>query len=474
MYENRRRKSMNYIKRAFLNLTYRKRDNILLILVFAVIATLILSSLCIRAASAQSCRTIREQLGGTVTLRHKPDAGFTSGSKESAITPEMSARLARLTHVKTYNNIASTSGHAVDFKAVGTMSSSTVPKNSAPAAVTFSSGSGSKKPGQPSEDIYVMGVTSPKLLDDFASGKCRLTQGRFLQSGDRNKPVAMIEETLAKQDNLKAGDKIVLESTSGSDKKIAFTIIGIYENTAKDSGNAQLRPILNKGNKIYVSNAQCLDLADTQGLDYSIFTMDDPSNIPDFEEEAKSVKLPSDCELDAKDGVYQRMSGPLRNLNLISAIMLFCVLFAGALILSLIVVLSLKGRKYEIGVLLSIGEKKARIMAQMALEILVPVLIAFSLSAVTGNLVTQQVGSVMLSNEVQSQKNITAQTANDAFMQEISGQSNQPVNKINVAMTWKELLALYLAGVVLVLISAAVPVVAVMRYHPSEILIKIE
>jgi putative ABC transport system permease protein len=57
--------------------------------------------------------------------------------------------------------------------------------------------------------------------------------------------------------------------------------------------------------------------------------------------------------------------------------------------------LTFKSRNFEIGILLSTGEKKIKIAAQMAVEILIPILIAFSISAALGNISTRQVAGVL-------------------------------------------------------------------------------
>jgi putative ABC transport system permease protein len=59
---------MNFVKRAFRNLVYKKAYNILLILLFTVLATIVLSGFAIRKASVQSCIEVRRKLGGTVTM----------------------------------------------------------------------------------------------------------------------------------------------------------------------------------------------------------------------------------------------------------------------------------------------------------------------------------------------------------------------------------------------------------------------
>lgn len=54
------------------------------------------------------------------------------------------------------------------------------------------------------------------------------------------------------------------------------------------------------------------------------------------------------------------MSAPIENIASISKIVIYVVSIAGAVILGLIITLSIKERRKEIGILLSIGEKNGK------------------------------------------------------------------------------------------------------------------
>lgn len=66
-----------------------------------------------------------------------------------------------------------------------------------------------------------------------------------------------------------------------------------------------------------------------------------------------------------------------------SNLIIYIVFGAGILILSLITSLTLKSREYEIGVLLSLGESKLKVIGQLMSELLIIALVAFSLSIVS-------------------------------------------------------------------------------------------
>lgn len=112
-------------------------------------------------------------------------------------------------------------------------------------------------------------------------------------------------------------------------------------------------------------------------------------------------------------------------MGFISTIMVVGIIIVGAVILSLILVLNLKGRKFEIGVLLSLGEQKAKVILQMALETLIPVIIAFTISIAAGNLAAQQIGNIMLGSASSQSSSSESQT----FMAEFTGKPIRPTTK---------------------------------------------
>ncbi|TKI78588.1 ABC transporter permease, partial [Bacillus wiedmannii] len=79
---------------------------------------------------------------------------------------------------------------------------------------------------------------------------------------------------------------------------------------------------------------------------------------------------------------------------------IYIVSIAGAIILGLIIMLSIKGRRKEMGILLSIGEKKWKLMAQFVVEVVCIAILAFGVSITTGAKVSQFIGDNLLSSEI--------------------------------------------------------------------------
>lgn len=428
---------MNCLKRAGCSILYHYKTNLLLVLLFTALATLVLSGFSIRSATVQESAAVRKKLGGEIVVY----VG-SHGAAAGRLRIETADRLLKLPHVKSGNFVVSVPGSAVNFQAVKGVESS-----------AYKAG------------LTLLGVTNSSQYDSFADGSYRILRGKHFTDKGSKAPCAMVEKTLAEQDGLKPGDRIAVAPASGAGRQLILTVSGIYQNTGENtmsSGSVDKANL--PGNRILIPFAQALLLTGGSEMNYADFEMDDPANIDLFRREARQLGLPQDTVMNAQDDLYEQIAGPLDHLNTISVLMAAVVLIAGAGILFLIVLLNLRGRNFEIGVLLSMGERRRRIIAQMMLEILVPVLIAFSLSVFTGRLAAQQIGSTLYSAQTQTA---------DAGWGNPNGKA-QAAAKIHIEVGGKDLAELYCSGILLALLSSAVPLTVVMRYRPKEILSQID
>ncbi|MCS4474951.1 ABC transporter permease [Clostridium botulinum] len=179
------------------------------------------------------------------------------------------------------------------------------------------------------------------------------------------------------------------------------------------------------------------------------------------------------------------MVGPIENVGSFSKTLVATVSIAGAMILVLIIALSLKDRKYEIGVLLSLGESKFKVISQLIVEVLLVASIAFATSAFTGNLAANKIGDTLLANEIEVTESSSAQE-NQNFggrgtMAVGPGRMNSNVTKnadvvkeMDVSVTSKDLEKLAGIGLLIVIASAAIPTISVLRFSPKTILSKRE
>ena len=238
----------------------------------------------------------------------------------------------------------------------------------------------------------------------FSSRVFTIKEGKNIEENDKNSII--VHEEFAKQNNLKLGDEVNLElldiEESGKIKSHKFKIIGIFSGKKQETYTglssdfsenmvfvdySTSQEILNKSennkiaNKIlmYSSSAESTDLALNKlkelKIDESKYFVQKDSNA--FEESLESVS-----------GIKHMIK-----------IMTYSIMLGGIIVLSLILILWLRERIYEIGIFLSIGTSKIQIIMQFIFELLfisIPNIIS---SLFLGNVLIKVIAGGLINSE---------------------------------------------------------------------------
>ncbi|HBI2224128.1 TPA: ABC transporter permease [Listeria monocytogenes] len=501
---------MNFFKRAWLSMKARKGRSVLQLIIFTVVCVLILSGFTIPSAADKASELAREQLGGTVTLtvdREKQmqamrDEAASSDSSSTESKPQFESspidvsdanELAKLNHVASYNYYSSTQALASGFDPIessGDTSSSS--DETSTTTETQGPGGGQGGPQMVDADLSISGLLDSATSTDFEAGTSELTSGVAITSADKDKNVAMVEENLAEENDWKVGDSFTVTSSDGN-TKVTLKIVGIYKTTDSGSDMAQNFSFLNPYNKVYVpyTVANTIKGSDYKNtVDSAVYTMDDAANISAFEKEAKKVdSIDWDTfKLDANDTLYQQMIGPINSVASFSKNVVYIVSIAGALILGLLVMMQVRDRKYEMGVLLAIGEKRGKLIAQFFVEILIVALVSFGLAAASSHYVAQLAGNQLLAQQNSSTNETTTSTENrgpgggggqggpGGFGQSVSNltKNTEQIKELDIQVTLEDMLKMGGIGIGIAFISVLLPAALVLRMNPKTILTKQE
>ena len=95
---------------------------------------------------------------------------------------------------------------------------------------------------------------------------------------------------------------------------------------------------------------------------------------------------------------------PLENLKSFATTFLYLTLAIGAVVLIVISVISIRDRKYEIGVLAAMGIKKLKLSMMFMIEVLTITLVAILIGVVIGSAVSVPVTNNLLSAQIEQQE----------------------------------------------------------------------
>ncbi|WP_404469429.1 ABC transporter permease [Sutcliffiella horikoshii] len=478
---------MNFIKRAYWSVTARKGKSLILLVVLAVISVFVLTGLTIQTAAEESSNLARQELGGDVTLTVDRQSLVENGGEERRrqamfqpipIDIEDAESLIGSDYVEGYNFYSTTSAMAADFTAIGA-------EEEEDSTTEEDQGQGSMMPGRMgggmNADLDVQGVLYSDAATSFMDGQSEMVVGEHLTADDAGKMVTLVEENLASENGWSIGDEISITSVE-TEETVTLEIKGIYSTNAEIPPQAERMLSMNPYNSIYVPIETANQLKGEEGIiNQAIYYMNDPLNIDAFIEEAKtesSIDFDTFI-LNANDQLYQQMMGPIENVSSFSNKIVLLVTIAGSIILGLIVMMTIRERKYEMGVLLAIGEKRKKLVGQFLVEILMVAVLAMGLSLVTGNYVAEAVGNQLLeqeltaseeSNEPQSFTNRRGMMGAMGPGGMIQTQDVQTIEELAIGVTAENIIMMVGIGLLVILFSTLVPALSVLRMNPKAIL----
>ena len=137
------------------------------------------------------------------------------------------------------------------------------------------------------------------------------------------------------------------------------------------------------------------------GID-AIYFLKQPDMFDGFEVEVRGKGLPDNYSVITEESTFENAVWHLENLQSLALSFLFIVLGLGAFILVLLSVISIRERKYEVGVLRSMGMNKKKVALGLCTEILAITCICFMLGMGVGTILSQPVSDIILAGQAES------------------------------------------------------------------------
>lgn len=432
---------MSFIKRAALYCFRQRFKTIVLFLMLTLTATFMLTGIAVRNAAKGATANVQTAISGKIMLDPDTDGHMGSGQQNEwgtvysyngdLITQEIVDAIDKVDGVADYNS-EDTEGYygaGVNFKYL-------------PSALELSY----TRYGDCS--AYTATLSSEKC-SKFQSGKYKLADGRHITPNDKH--ACLISKELADYNKLTVGDKVQMYCLD-ADTISEFEIVGIFDGTEGTAGNALTVDEI-PANCGYIDYAAMFEIWGDELNGYQQLTVyvEDPIGIQNVydkiaalpELKGKTLKLSIDTE------EYDVISAPLASLQELVNTTIIIISVAGVVILTLLLTIWIRGRKNEIGILLSIGKSKANIILQIFTEAFDVAVISFAASIPFSNLIAEKIGAFLVSEA-------TTGTAD-----------------LNVQIDAAYLLPLYLIGILLIAAAVAASSWTVVRSKPKDILTKL-
>lgn len=453
---------MNFLKRAWLYMIRKKGKSILLFIVLLLIATFVLTALSIGKAADTAQQNLRQSLGGHFSiafdysennpyLQVEQVEGGTIMYSTQQISPELVEKIRAIDGVKSCNAAVESLVNCSKLQFfVGNIALDE----------------------EFSKSAKITGVWKSEENGLFTSGKIELVEGRHITPQDENK--ILVSKDLADKNGLKIGDFIK------TDKNIDLEIVGLFSPHEIEAFNEQVTTYDKIQNLIISDLAAVVALENgpaIQGFNELTVSVSDPQNMEKIISEVRKIddvdwngfSVTQDTE------GYDHAADSLQQLSGLVSTILVVVLIVSVAILSLMLTMWARTRIHETGILLSVGIKKLSILGQYITEVLLIAIVAFSLSCFPSYLIANQVGEILQTDQVISD----IQTDEDGNIAEgkngvdtsINGEQPQAdISDLEITIQTEQVALLFFIGIGVVVLSAGISSISVMRLKPREIL----
>lgn len=492
---------MYILKNAYLSIVRNKGRNILIGIIILVIACACSVTLAIKNSASLLIKSYSEKYDVTASLemdRNSLIKNFDKNtedrtkSKENMIEQFNNIESFTISdienygtseYVKSYYYTNSIGLNSLNIEAV----SSTMPENND----IPNNNMNMKRPenstsmnGMPSSDFTLIGYSSYEAMTDFISGSYTITEGKV--SNDFSSNTCVINSELATVNNLKTGDTITLTNPNDETKTYNLTISGIFTENENDS-DSRMNMFSRSANTIitnvnFVNNISNADTALKSTLTPT-FILQNKEVIESFETELKEKGLSEYLTVSTNLDEVESATKSISNVSTFATTFLIISLAIGAIVLFVLNMINVRERKYEIGVLRTIGMSKSSLTVQFISELLIITIIFLIIGTVIGSSISVPTANSLLENEISSSKEQT-QNINNNFggkmmenapggdrAKKINGITNvEQINSLNAIVDFKVILQLLGIGITLTLVSSLASMISIQRFSPLTIL----
>lgn len=405
---------MPFYRRAFLYLIRKRAKSLLLLLIFLLVNSMILSTNMILHAAERTEAAMQEKTKAKVVCE------ITDTANE--ITDKEAEKIENLANVTSVNRMGQQSAYLTDLTPV-TASDSAEPDNQKVSLLSFDD----------------METDSP-----FEDQSYRLTGGQLIGTDTRYS--AVVNAGFAEANGLQIGGKISLETEDG--KTVTVEIIGEYLAGNENRQEKSTLAVYRVENQIYIDNTAYLELFGDRGF-YKVSAYTGQPDLLDLLAGKIQDILQDKADVTTSDALYQQMKAPLIQITRVVELMRMLTFITGTVVVSLLLCMWMRTRQKEMAVFLSMGEQKFTIFLQALLEAAVLFLIAMAGACGFGLLVAEGLQSILFTS----------------VTEDIS---------LQVSLQFADIVLLLGIGSIVVAAAVMISLVPVIRANPKDILSRME
>ena len=477
--------------RVALNLWHNKRINILIIFWFFLLLYILISVTIISIASRQQISDLNMAVGNCVIVEKARDDPEIKDIKER--DRFYSKEIETLTghpYVESYNAVGFWPGNLVNAEPVIRDKKLYALLQEAAEEHEFWI-----------DECMLFSLTNTEPYTLFTSGGFTLVEGRHITAADANNKVALISSSLARENNLSIGDSITITASGftmqvlNKTDSLTLTVVGIFDYpetldfTVKEVASDYEHP----ANYIFAPGEVLSFYSNDYVPIYLTVYLQETGKIEEYIADMKEEL--GDTYNDPERGEFyynyiwdeewfSTVSKPAEEISNIATATVIILGIGIFIIILLIFALLLNGKKYEMGIYLTLGESKARVVVQTVLEELTLLLIALIIACLLGVLTAPALSRVVMDRPASETNYEIEQQRRDIMRYENHRQysMDNALNRaqatyfhVNDRLDIKDSIDIFIiyvfAGVIIIIAALAGQVIFFLRKSPAKLLL---
>lgn len=471
---------MYLLKNAWLSITRNKGRNIFIAMIFIVIAIASTITLAIKHSASQIIASYDDkyEVEATISMnRSNMLKDFQSGVENQEQNQERFEQVTPLTidEIQSYGESDYVKEYYYTYQLE--MDAEEIEKASSEFTVRNPREEDTEQE-EPQEqvggDFTIMAYSSYEAMSDFINGNQEMIEGEV--ESDFTSDTCIIHEELATINDIQVGDTITFVYPDDDTKTYELEVTGIYT-TNNDTESGPFQMFSESANTI-ITNVTVAEkmLEQEEELRVNLaptYILNKKDDVDAFIEEVQEKGLSDDYQVTTNLDTIAEQTNAISNLSSFANVFFLVILLIGGVVLLVVNMIHIRERKYEIGVLRTIGMKKHTVVLQFFIELLIVSITSILIGTAIGSLLSVPVANQLLQQEIENNQQ-TNERIERNFGREKS-QMNlemplQQVTEIHAAVNIKVLGEVMIIGLILTLVGGVSAVVSIARFSPLEIL----
>lgn len=335
--------------------------------------------------------------------------------------------------------------------------------------------------------LLIYGISENKMVD-ILNNKIEMTEGRLFTESEMESGAKVLiigEDYTYNNEKIKIGQKIPLSKViiDKSNKEIKetelFEIVGIFKK--KDVlDNDENYKVENYAARIYMPNKAILNtyeqmknmkekypdaiqsfFLEMYQINFKFNNSQKENYITNFIEQNEELNKLYTIKTGKR--IYDLINAPLNALSSTSNMLTKVSIISMIGLLSCTIFIFLKDRRYEVGVLYSMGEKRIKIVMQHLLEVLIISLTAITIAMYSGMNFANAISNKIIDQQIEN--------SNHSIIEGYS--QEEYLKKYETSMNKEFFVKVYGSITIIVVVSSLLPISYLLRLNPKKILLDI-